>query len=170
MTLSVRYVKEKYGVRLLRAKFVAMSLFLLLIVVLSAEIQGFPLGNNVKSRPNHLTFPTCFPKSFWVFRAIRYKTSWAVTAALLGGYLCHQSEFQNLSFPTFRRKLCLCWYFTIVFLLNFLWPFRLTLCHLSPILLSHVAFLRPCRFLDFTLTAPCYISVSAQLDKYLFVL
>ena len=60
--------------------------------------------------------------------------------------------------------------FTIVFLLNFLWPFRLTLCRLSPILLSHVTFLRPCRFLDFTLTAPCYISVSAQLDKYLFVL
>ena len=38
VTLSVRYVKEKYGVRLLRAKFVAVSLFLLLIVVLSAEI------------------------------------------------------------------------------------------------------------------------------------
>ena len=38
VTLSVRYVKEKYGVRLLRAKFEAMSLFLLLIVVLTAEI------------------------------------------------------------------------------------------------------------------------------------
>ena len=38
--------------------------------------------------------------------------------------------------------------FTIVFLLNFLWPFRLTLCRLSPILLSYVAFPRPCRFLD----------------------
>ena len=32
------YIKEKYGVRLHRAKFVTVSLFLLLIVVLSAEI------------------------------------------------------------------------------------------------------------------------------------
>ena len=127
-------------------KFVAVSLFLLLIVVLSAEIQGFPLGNNVKSRPNHLTFPTCFPKSFWVFRAIRYETSWAVTAALLGGYLCHQSEFQNLSFPTFRRKLCLCWYLLLYFCLIFSGPFAwlCVVCHqfCCPMSLfqGHVAF------------------------------
>ena len=57
--------------------------------------------------------------------------------------------------------------FTIAFVLNFLCPFCLTLCRLSPFLLSYVAFSRPCRLLDFTLTGPCFISVNAQVDTYL---
>ena len=36
-----------------------------------------------------------------------------------GGYVCPESEFQNLSFLVLRRKPCCYWYFTVVFVLLF---------------------------------------------------
>ena len=76
----------------------------------SAEFQCYLLYTNITtSTVFYLTLPNIIvlPTSLTIMRNKPSK----------GGYVCPDSEFQNLSFLVLRRKPCRCRYFTIVFVL-----------------------------------------------------